>query len=300
MDLNAVAVFVKVVEAESFTAAAAQLGLPKSSVSRTVSRLEEELGVRLLHRTTRQLHLTDVGRLYFEGARAALHGLEEAASTASNQSVEPRGLVRLAAPPGIEDLGLADIVARFRRKYPLVHVDVSIASRRVDLVGEGFDLAIRGGKLNDSTLIARKIGSDSLGVFASADYLRGRARPKRVADLAEHEAVLFRGVNGRCEWHLIGPNGEEKVTVRGAVNADDLSFVQEAVIAGIGIALMPTVVGRIVAKRSALPMVRLLPEYSSPGADAHIVMPTRRFQPAAVVLFSDFLCAELSTVWSAL
>ena len=264
MDLNHVAVFARVVELESFTAAAKQLGLPKSSVSRTVTRLEEELGVRLLQRTTRKLHLTEAGQAYFERARVALSGLEEAASAATNMSAEPRGTVRLSAPADIGVLNLADVVARFVRKFPLVHVELSFSSRYVDLVAEGFDLALRAGKLSDSTLIARRIGSDSLGIFASANYLRKRGRPKSLAELAQHDCVLFRGKNGKCEWRLTGPDGEERVTVRGPVNADEMAFVQQAVAAGLGIA---------------------------------VVTPSARFQPASVTAFRDFLIHELTALW---
>ncbi len=152
MDLNHVAVFARVVELESFTAAAKQLGLPKSSVSRTVTRLEDELGVRLLQRTTRKLHLTEAGQAYYERARASLTGLEEAASAATNLSAEPRGTVRMSAPADMGIMNLGDLVARFVRKYPLVHVEISLSSRFVDLVAEGFDLALRAGKMADSKL----------------------------------------------------------------------------------------------------------------------------------------------------
>src|SRR3954468_13017195 len=132
MDLNDVAVFTRVVELASFTAAAKQLGLPKSSVSRTVTRLEEELGVRLLQRTTRHLHLTEAGRAYYERARLALGALDEAAAAASNLGSEPRGTVRVTAPTDLGMLGLADAVARFLRKHPLVHIDLALTSRYVD------------------------------------------------------------------------------------------------------------------------------------------------------------------------
>src|SRR3954468_1318017 len=221
MDLNHVAVFARVVELQSFTAAAKQLGLPKSSVSRTLSRLEDELGVRLLQRTTRKLHLTEAGQAYYERARVALTGLEEAASAATNLSAEPRGTVRLSAPADVGILNLGELVARFVRKYPLVHVEISFSSRFVDLVAEGFDLALRAGKMADSSLVARKIGSDALGIYASANYLRRRGRPKTLADLADHDCVLFHGTNGKSEWHLTGPQGEERVTVRGPLNTDE-------------------------------------------------------------------------------
>jgi len=299
MDLNHVAVFVRIVELQSLTAAAKQLGLPKSSVSRTLTRLEDELGVRLLQRTTRKLHLTEAGQAYYERARVALTGLEEATSAAMNLSAEPRGTVRVSAPADAGVLNLSEVLARFVRKYPLVHVEISLSSRFVDLVAEGFDLALRAGKLADSSLVARKIGSDVLGVFASPAYLRRRGRPKTPADLANHDCVLFRGKNGKSEWLLTGPQGEERVIVRGPLNADEMAFVQQAVAAGVGIALLPVSAVRLAATRSSLPMpVRLLPDYSVGGASLNVVSPSARFQPASVVAFRDFLVAELSALWN--
>jgi DNA-binding transcriptional LysR family regulator len=299
MDLNHVAVFVRVVELESFTAAANQLGLPKSSVSRTVTRLEEDLGVRLLQRTTRKLHLTEAGHAYYEHARVALGGLEEAASAATNMSAVPRGTVRVTAPSDLGVLNLADLIARFVRRYPLVHIDLSLSSRFVDLVAEGFDLALRAGKLRDSTLVARKIGSDSLGLFASASYLRKRGRPKSFADLANHECVLFHGKNAKAEWRLTGPSGEERVTVHGPLSVDEMSFAQQAVAGGIGIGLLPIAGIRLVAaRRMQTTLVRLLPEYSSGGADLNVVSPPTRFQAASVTAFRQFLIDELTEVWA--
>jgi DNA-binding transcriptional LysR family regulator len=299
MDLNHVAIFARVVELESFTAAAKQLGLPKSSVSRTVTRLEDELGVRLLQRTTRKLHLTEAGRAYYERARVALVGLEEAASAATNLGAEPRGTVRMSAPTDMGNLSFGDMVARFVRKYPLVHVEISLSSRYVDLVAEGFDLALRAGKLADSSLVARKIGTDSLGLFASASYLRRRGRPKTLAELAEHDCVLFNGQHGKCEWQLTGPRGIERVTVRGPLSADEMGFVQQAVAAGVGIALLPIMGVRFAAARGrALMPVHVLSEYSISGNGLHVVSPSTRLASASVSAFRDFLVAELTELWN--
>jgi DNA-binding transcriptional LysR family regulator len=299
MDLNHVAVFARVVEQESFTAAAKQLGLPKSSVSRTVTRLEDELGVRLLQRTTRKLHLTEAGAAYYERARAALAALSEAASAATNLGAEPRGIVRMSAPSDMGSLHFGELVARFVRRYPLVHVEISFTSRYVDLVAEGFDLALRAGKLADSSLVARKIGSDSLGLFASPGYLRRRGRPKTLADLANHDCILFHAKHGKSEWQLTGPRGVERVTVRGPVNADEMGFVQQAVAAGVGIALLPTIGVRLVASRGLMPMpVHLLPEYSIGGSGLHVVSPSTRLPSASVSAFRDFLVTELTELWN--
>ncbi|MES1177610.1 MAG: LysR family transcriptional regulator [Myxococcales bacterium] len=301
MDLNHVAVFARVVELESFTAAALQLGLPKSSVSRTVTRLEEELGVRLLQRTTRRLHLTEAGQAYYERARAALGSLEEAALAASNLSVEPRGIVRMTAPGDLGVINLPGIIARFVSKYPLVHVEVSLSARRVDLVAEGFDLAVRAGKLQDSSLVARRIGTDSLALFASPSYLRKHGRPAKLADLAHHDCVLFRAAGGKAEWRLTGPHGEESVTVHGPINCDEIGFIQQAVAAGAGIGLLPRIAVRLAAKGSPqAENVQLLPEFSVAGSDLNVVTPSARFLPASVTVFRDFLVAELTQLWNSL
>jgi DNA-binding transcriptional LysR family regulator len=301
MDLNHVAAFVRVVELESFTAAANQLGLPKSSVSRTVARLEEELGVRLLQRTTRKLHLTDAGHAYYERARIALAGLEEAASAATDMSTVPRGVVRVTAPNDLGVLNLAEIVLRFSQKFPLVHLELSLTSRFVDLVAEGFDLAVRAGKLTDSTLVARKIGSDTLGLFAAPSYLKQRGRPKTFAEVAAHDCVLFRGKNGKAEWQLDGPDGEESVTVRGPLSADEMAFIQQAVAQGMGIGLLPMAGVKLSRLREYTPpLERLLPEYSKTGAGLNVVTPSVRFQSAAVTVFRDFIIEELSRFWKSL
>ncbi|HEY4103651.1 MAG TPA: LysR family transcriptional regulator [Polyangiaceae bacterium] len=301
MDLNHVSVFVRVVELESFTAAANQLGLPKSSVSRTVSRLEEELGVRLLHRTTRKLHLTDAGHAYYERARVALAGLEEASIAATTMSTLPRGIVRVTAPNDLGVLNLAETMLRFSRKYPDVHVELVLTSRFIDLVAEGFDLAVRAGKLTDSTLVVRKIGSDTLGLFAAPNYLKQNGKPKSIAELAQHRCVLFRGKNAKADWRLRGPNGEESVTVRGPISVDEMAFAEQAVAKGMGIGLLPMAGVKLgLQRKDAPPLVRILAEYSTDGAGLHVVSPSVRFQSAAVTALREFIIAELVRVWNSL
>ena len=298
MDLNHVAVFVRVVELSSFTAAATQLGLPKSSVSRTVTRLEEQLGVRLLQRTTRTLHLTEAGQAYYERARLALTNLAEAASAASDMSGVPRGVVRVTAPVDLGMLNLANIVARFVLAYPGVHVDIAFTSRRVDLVAEGFDLAIRAGKLTDSTLVARKVGSSTLGLFASASYLERRGEPKTLAEHALHDCVLMHAKNGQADWRLSGLHGEESVTVRGPLNVDDLLFVQQGIDEGVGIGMLPVWKPKRCPERRRNPEpIRILPDYAQLGAGLYVVSPPTRYQPASVAVFREFLITELSQLW---
>ena len=192
MDLNRAATFVRVVEAGSFTAAAGTLQVPTSSVSRSVSKLEHELGVTLLERTTRKLSLTDAGRAYFEHAREAVAGLDEAGALAVDAAREPQGLVRIAAPP---EMGghLAAVLAELLARHPKVAIDVSFTARGAELVGTQVDVAIVVGQLEDSALIVKKLGSTAHRLFAAEAYLARRGKPRSVGDLERHACVLYRG-----------------------------------------------------------------------------------------------------------
>jgi len=290
MDLNRIAVFARVVEAGSFTAAAEALGVRKSSVSRSVAALEAELGIRLLQRTTRKLALTDAGRAYHERTRDALAALEEAQLAAASLGAAPRGLVRITAPAGFA-AGLAPVTAGFLRAHPDVRVEVELTSRYVDLVKEGFDLAIRGGPLGDSALLARKLGDSEHGFFAAPAYLAAAGRPRRLADLARHECVLYRTAGGSAVWQVDGPGGPEQVSVRGRISADDFEFVRATVQSGLGIGFGPEPVFAPEVESGVLE--RVLPRYAKRTAPVHIVWPSRRFEPAAVTLLRETLAAEL-------
>jgi DNA-binding transcriptional LysR family regulator len=296
MDLNLVTAFVSVVEQQSFTSAAKALGLPKSSVSRRVTELEEELGVQLLHRTTRKLALTEAGRTYYEQAEKALTELNAAAESATGMDTEARGIVRVTAPVDIGVLGIADIVAEFLSEYPDIHVDLSLSSKVVDLVEEGFDIGIRAGKQRDASLVARRIGTSALGLYASPEYLKQHGRPKNLEELARHQCVLFRGRHGKALWRLEGPDGEPStVEVRGRVNVDEMLFVRQAVGVGLGIGLLPTIVIATCNRVQALePVERILPEYSVSGADVAVVTPSGPKRPRRVTILRDFLVERLA------
>lgn len=291
MDLNRITVFVRVVEAGSFTGAAAVLGLRKSSASRSVAALEADLGIRLLQRTTRKLSLTDAGRAFYDRARDALAGLDEARNAVSSLGAAPRGLVRITAPVDLA-ADLAAVTTVFLRAHPDVRVETLLTARYVDLVKEGFDLAIRAGSLADSSLLARKLGESEFGLFASPAYLDAAGRPRRLADLARHECVLYRAGSATARWRLSGPRGDEEVSVRGRVDTDELAFVRAMVLAGFGIALVPvsTMIRPLVASGV---LERVLPRYALRGAVVHVVWPSRRFEPAAVALFREALAEAL-------
>lgn len=292
MDYNDVPLFVRVVESGSFTAAAAALGREKSSVSRSVARLEDDLGVRLLQRSTRRLSLTDAGQAFYERVRGAMSGVEEAATAAQEQGTEPRGVVRVSGPPDIDSLGLAELLAEFCAQYPKIHVELTLTARAVDIVGEGFDLALRGGQLADSGLVARRAGFTDLAIFGSPEYLKRHGRPQVFSDVAQHPCVLFRGHGGRVTWTLDGPNGKESVDVTGPISVDHMAFVARAVAAGVGLGLLPIPLVHAFAKIGPLEVV--LPDYRIRGAALFVVLPSSAFVPARVALLRDFLVARLS------
>ena len=296
LDLNQVTAFVRVMESGSFTAAARELGLPKSSVSRRVSALETALRVRLLQRSTRQLVLTEAGRLYFERARAALHGLSDASAAVTDLSHEIAGPIRFTA--GGDNTGLiANLLAEFLARYPKIQIDVVMTPRRVDLVAEGFDLALRAGPLVDSALIARRLGRTELGLFASPGYLRRAGRPKNVADLAKHRFVLFGPPLEREQLRLTGPDGEESAKIQGPLVVHDMSFAIDAITAGIGIGLVPdTYLGWMIKggmRSGGRALVRVLPDHGVVGSELSLVSPSTAYEPTRVGLLRDFLTERL-------
>jgi DNA-binding transcriptional LysR family regulator len=293
MDLNRAATFLRVVEAGGFTAAAAVLGLPTSSVSRSVARLEQELGVALLERTTRRVALTEVGRAYFERVREALTGLDEATAVALDAARAPHGVVRLAVPPDVAP-ALAALIAAFLRTYPRIRIELSATARAAALVGDQADLAIVVGRLPDSSLVSRRIGDTVHQLHAAPSYLEARGKPRALADLAQHDAIVLG--SDRERWELTGPRGEESVQVAPVVAADHLGFVVEATVAGLGIALLPSFV--VSAHVEAGALVQVLPRYTA-TVQLQLLTHATRHLPHRVALLRDFLAAHMSGACSA-
>lgn len=291
VDLNRVAVFLRVVELQSFTAAAEVLGLPKSSVSRSVARLEESLGVQLLQRTTRAIQLTEAGRLYFEQASRALSELEQAHETLSQLDARPQGAVRITAPSDLGAQVLAPLAARFVRRTPGITLEFLLTGRLVNLVEEGVDLAVRAGPMRDSSLISGRVSGLDAWLFASPAYLDARGTPTSLQDLAAHDCVLFRPRRGEVEWTLLGPGGKTQLRAHGPVAADDFTFLHEAVLAGAGIGLLPAVQCEQDVAQGRL--VRLLPPYTGPSAPLHVVWPASRHVPKRVLLVREWLVKSL-------
>ena len=296
VDLNQVSAFVRVMKTGSFTAAARALGLPKSSVSRRVSALEDALRVRLLQRGTRKLVLTEAGRLYFEQARTALGQLADANAAVIDMSQEVAGPIRFTA--GGDNTGfIANLIAEFLAQYPKVQIEAVLTPRRVDLVAEGFHLALRAGPLVDSSLIVRRLGRRDLALFASRSYLRRAGRPRSVSELSGHRFVLCGEPPQRHALQLTGPAGVELLKIDGPLVTHEFGFAADAIAAGVGIGLIPDAYVGFMAKRglasAGRALVRLLPDHSIPGTDLSLVSPPTAYEPARVGLLRDFLAERI-------
>ncbi len=290
MDLNEAAVFVKVVQAGGFSAAARQMGVPTSTVSHRVARLEKRLGVTLLQRTTRRLNLTEAGELFYRHATVGLEHLTEAEAAVTAATEKPRGLLRITAPTDFGDALLAGIIREVRQTHPGIEVDLFLTDRMVDLVGEGLDVAIRAGELADSSLVAKGVGVACWALFASPDYLETAPPLDRPEDLAEHDCVQFASL-GREQWQLSDSETRRSIPMEGRVIVNDFSVVREMVLAGDGIGLLPTYDCRREVQAGRL--ARVLPEWHARADPIHIVYPWQRFVPPKLRAFIDVVSGEL-------
>jgi len=290
MDLNELLVFTRVVQAGSFTAAARRLKMPKSSVSRKVSDLEERVGARLLHRTTRKLGLTDAGRMYFERAAPIISDIEQVDQAVGELQAAPRGLLRVSAPLSFGLL--VPMVASFLERYPEVRVELVCTDRVVNLVEEGFDVAIRAGHLVDSTLVARRLGAMKRVLVASPGYLKHHPRLKSPADLEKHPCIAFGSIPTPSLWTL--HFGEKKVDVQvpARLSTNDMDLMLDAARAGIGIAWLPEHIAAADLRRGRLK--RLLTDWSSPETPVHAVYPSARHLSPKVSALVELLRKEFS------
>jgi DNA-binding transcriptional LysR family regulator len=290
LDLNDLRVFVRVVDRGRFAVAARELGVPTSTVSRTIARLEASTGTRLLHRTPRSVHATSEGRAIYSSVSEAVASLERAARALEPATRQPKGVLRVTAPSDIGASFLAEVAVAFGERYPLVELDVSLNNRAVNLVDEGFDLAVRATmRLADSSLVAKKLGELEHALYASPRYIDERGAPASPGELAEHRCIVFRGKNLAKTWRLYDGQQAVDVPVRACMDGDDFSYVRAAVLAGGGVALMP----RLVCARDeeAGRLVRVLPGFQAKGAGLYLLYPSAAHVPARVTAFRDFVAA---------
>lgn len=291
MDLNDILVFTKVVETRSFTGAAEQLGLPKSTVSRKLAQLEERLGVRLVQRTTRKLALTDIGQAYYERCSRIVSDVAAAEQLVTDMQSTPRGRVRITAPIDISTRYLGAICARFVAVNPDVTVELEATDRVVDLIEEGFDVAVRFGALTESTLIARRLCKIESMLVATPAYLARRGAPAVIEDLEEHERVLFTP-NARVQsWTIVHGEASYEFGRPARFASNNVGAVRDAVLAGAGISVLTEfMVADDVAAGRLVPVLR---PWRSRPIDVHALYPARQNLPPRLSLFLDHLAQSL-------
>ncbi len=293
LDLNDVAVFVRVVRCGSFAAAARQLGIPPNTLSRRVQQLEAHLGTRLLQRSTRKLSLTHAGQDFHNRCAQAVEGLVDAGQALLSQTEAPQGLVRVAAPADFFDFFPMKWLADFLAENPLVRVEFVLSDTRADLIADRVDVAVRGGVLEDSGLFARQVldaGLDRL--VASPDYIALRGVPTSLQDLTNHDCLVFAHPSGRATWSLSEHGGTAaEVQLAGRLSGNTVQVLRKAALAGLGIALLPSPM-TLREIRAGL-LVPVLTQYHRKGHGVYLVYASRRHLPSAVSAFIELLAAKL-------
>ncbi|MBB3102154.1 LysR family transcriptional regulator [Azomonas macrocytogenes] len=291
IDLPEMKVFAAVVTDGSFTAAAERLGTDKARVSRIVRRMEEKLGARLLTRSTRRLNVTEVGRDYFERAVCILTAAEAAEAAVAQQSREPKGLLKITAGSEFGTMVVDDWIAAFLRLAPKVTVEMEYTNRLVDIIHEGFDVAIRVGTLEDSGLSARKLGEVVYGLYATSDYLSGRPVLSAVSDLKHHDLIM-KTTRGRANWFLINSTSTEKITAPPRCAVNSMIAAKNLVLEGLGIAQLPRFMAEPYVANGRLSCV--LPGWAENPAPVHAVFASSRYMDPKVRSFVD-LCVSMFT-----
>ena len=290
MQLDDMRIFVATVDAHNFTAAAKRLALSKQFVSRRVMALEEALGVPLLVRNTRKLAVTDLGQEFYERAKRILGEVEDAEQAMSLRRAGPRGLLKVSAPMSFGMLHLSPLVADFLREHRDVRFDMELSDRTVDVVGEGFDMAVRIGVLPDSTLIAQKLVDVNLVACSSPAYLRRRGRPAAPADLARHSCLLY-GHGGVVTWEFAVDGAVKSFEVLGPLRANNGELIRDAAVAGLGIVRLPDFIVADALRSGRL--VTVLDEFLPSPTGVYAVYPQHRQSSLTIRAFVDFLRKHL-------
>ncbi len=291
--ISAMQVFVKVVELGSFARAAERLGLSTSACSRQVAELEAHLDTRLLNRTTRKLSLTEAGNAFHERCVQLVADVEEAELLAKAGRERPRGTLRVTCSVNFGLRHISPLLGPFLQQHPDVRIDVSLSDRMVDIVEEGFDLAIRIGDSASASVIARKLGETRMVCCAAPVYLKRRGRPATPKDLEQHDCLLYEYLNPRGEWRFVGGDGKlHRVRVHGKLQTNNGDMLAAAAAAGLGICLEPDfIVAEHVAAGRLAP---ILTGYAAAAAPIYAAYPSRRHLSAKVRAFVDYLAGAFS------
>jgi DNA-binding transcriptional LysR family regulator len=288
-------VFVRVVETASFSKAAAELGTTQPTATKAVAEAERRLGARLLHRSTRGVTPTEIGLLYYERCKLVVREVDEAENVRALVQSGATGLLRLSSSVAFGRRVLVPLVLRYMQEHAQLQVDLSFDDRYVNLVEQGIDLAVRMGRLADSSLGARYLGSNPWMLAGAPAYLARHGRPQSVAALAQHACLVYSSVQGDARWLFHGPGGDESVPVKGALRSNNLSAVLAACRAGMGLAVLPWyVAGESVADGSIEP---LLSDHGLPSQEMHAVFPSPKLVPQKVTAFIAWLQQQLRGDW---
>ena len=284
--------FAQVMESGSFTAAAEQLGLSKQYVSRRLMQLENRLGVRLLNRSTRRLDVTPLGQSYYEAAVRLLSEVEQVEEGIAGQNNQPRGTIRLSAPLSFAVEHLSGLLPGFLQRYPQINVEVDLSDRTVDLLGEGYDLALRIGDLEDSSLIARRIAAIERVYCCSPAYLAANGTPQQPADLGAHQCLPY-GHARQVQWRFQARGKSLSVAVCGRMRANNGELLRDAAVAGLGITYLPVFILRAALEDGRL--VRVLDEFNTPPLTLSAIYPQHRQGSRPVQALIEFLRESLAT-----
>lgn len=285
--------FIQIVQHGSMTAAADHLGVAKSAISRRLSELEDRLGVELFHRSTRKLTLTDTGRGFYQRTSRIMDDLEEAELAVSESHRELRGTLKIAAPLSFGLLHLGPAINDFSALHPQVNVELDFNDRQVDLIQDGFDLAVRIAALRDSSFIARRIATLGMVTCASPDYLAKHGTPSSPEGLVEHECLLYGYIDNPNNWHYQNDDGEDiNVKVSGRIQSNNGDYLRSAAVHGLGIVRQP----RFIAYQSIGngELVEILTDYSVPAVNAYAIYPPTRHLSQRVRRFVDFIVERFS------
>ena len=292
-DLERLAIFAKVAELRSFARTADELKLSKATVSKAIARLEAKLGTRLINRTSRRLALTDAGRTLSARAAAVLAEGEAAESEALSQSENPRGLARLAAPMSFGVLYVAPLLPEFFRLYPEVSIDLHLSDAIIDVIGEGFDAALRIATLPDSSLVARRLCEMPLYLLGAPSYLAAHGRPKHPLQLSEHVCLSYSYQLTQDTWRFGKPSGETAhVRPQGPLRVNNGEAMLPSLIAGVGLGMLPEFIARKALASKELEI--LLPEWTLPPGAVYWVTPPGGPKPKRIDVLADFLSTHLS------
>ncbi|WP_241586065.1 LysR family transcriptional regulator [Rosenbergiella epipactidis] len=288
--LNHMAYFVEVVKARSFRGAAEAIGMPNSTLSRKINELEKFIGLRLLHRTTRKIELTEAGQIYYERSRRIIDEARLAHEQLGSLLVQPQGILRISLPADFAVVILAPIIKAFSDNYPGIAFDFDLTPRIVDLVSEPYDLAVRMGNLPDSGIIARKLGSLTRSLYASPDYLVQNGSPRNPNDLKDHECICMRQ-DKSGEWHLQHKEDRIFVKTSGRFQMNSIGMMRRFTSMGAGIALLPDkIVGEDIANNK---LIRVLPDWKGEAVTIYALTETR-LVPAKTQVFIEFMRENLS------